>query len=312
MIRGLAATGRTDGGSVVTDAELPDLVAAPDQAVVVVEASSVNHGEIEWLTQAAPGWRPGWDVAGRVLHAARDGSSPPAGSRVVGFLPEGAWAEQALVPGLRLAEVPEDLPAASAAAIPVAGLTALRALREADALRAGCRVLVTGASGAIGRIAVQLASRAGAEVTALVRAGGHAAALTAFGATTVLEGTEALEAGFDAILDGVAGPVLGAGLPAIAPGGTVVLYGDASHEPTTFASGALFLAAPGARICALRMDASLPQDGFAPDLAELAGLVRDGVLDVEAAEPVDWREADRIITASRSRRPARKPILTWN
>ncbi|HMJ37847.1 MAG TPA: zinc-binding dehydrogenase [Baekduia sp.] len=312
MIRGLIATGATDGGPLVAVAELPEPTAAADEAVVAVEASSVNHGEVEWLTQAAPGWRPGWDVAGRVLRAAQDGSGPPAGTRVAGFLPQAAWAERTLVPGLRLGALPEELPAATAAAIPVAGLTALRALREAGALRAGSRVLVTGAAGAIGRIAVQLAARAGAEVTALVRAGGHAEALTALGAAAVVEGTGALDGSFDAILDGVAGPVLGACLPAVAPGGSVVLYGDASHEPTTFASGELFLTAPGARICALRMDASPPQDGFAADLSELAALVRDGVLDVEAADPVDWREAGDAIAASRSRRPARKPVLVWS
>jgi NADPH:quinone reductase-like Zn-dependent oxidoreductase len=312
MMRGLIATGATDGGSLVADAELPEPVAAAHEAVVAVEASSVNHGEVEWLTQAAPGWRPGWDVAGRVVRAAQDGSSPAAGTRVVGFLPQAAWAQRALVPGLRLSALPDDLPPAVAAAIPVAGLTALRALREADALRAGARVLVTGAAGAIGRIAVQLAGRAGAEVTALVRASGHAETLTALGAATVVEGTGALDGSFDAILDGVAGPVLGACLPTIAPDGTVVLYGDASHEPTTFAAGALFLTAPGARICALRMDASPPQDGFAADLAALAALVRDGLLDVEAAEPTDWREAGAAIAASRSRRPARKPVLVWS
>src|SRR5205085_5387224 len=66
-----------------------------DEAVVRVSAISLNRGETRRALQVAePGWRPGWDFAGVVERAAADGSGPQAGTRVVGILPSGAWAER--------------------------------------------------------------------------------------------------------------------------------------------------------------------------------------------------------------------------
>ena len=66
-----------------------------DEVQVKVTAISLNRGETRRaVQQAEPGWRPGWDFAGVVERAAADGSGPKAGTRVVGLLPNGAWAEQ--------------------------------------------------------------------------------------------------------------------------------------------------------------------------------------------------------------------------
>src|SRR5207237_4883364 len=66
-----------------------------DEVGVRVTAISLNRGETRRaLTQAEPGWRPGWDFAGVVDRAAADGSGPAPGTRVVGILPSGAWAER--------------------------------------------------------------------------------------------------------------------------------------------------------------------------------------------------------------------------
>src|SRR5438105_14959301 len=66
-----------------------------DEVGVRVSAISLNRGETRRALQVAePGWRPGWDFAGVVETAAADGSGPAPGTRVVGILPSGAWAER--------------------------------------------------------------------------------------------------------------------------------------------------------------------------------------------------------------------------
>src|SRR5262245_30495122 len=66
----------------------------PSEAVVRVAAVSLNLGEVRRAMTADAGWRPGWDLAGTVDKAAADGSGPRVGTRVVGFVPSGAWAEE--------------------------------------------------------------------------------------------------------------------------------------------------------------------------------------------------------------------------
>src|SRR3954468_31842 len=148
-------------------AELPDPVPDPDQALLAVEAVSLNFLDVAYRDQLLrPGSVPGVDAAGTVLAAAADGSGPPPGTRVVGF-GTGAWAQRAALRTADLAAVPDAVPLATAAALPGAGGTALRAVHALGPL-IGRRVLVTGASGGVGRFAVQLAARAGADVVALV------------------------------------------------------------------------------------------------------------------------------------------------
>jgi NADPH:quinone reductase-like Zn-dependent oxidoreductase len=70
-----------------------------DEVTVRVRAISLNRGEVNRAVRSAePGWRPGWDFAGIVEEVAPDGGGPPKGTRVVGILPSGAWAEQIRVP----------------------------------------------------------------------------------------------------------------------------------------------------------------------------------------------------------------------
>ena len=122
----------------------------PSEALVRVAAVSLNRGEVRRAESSEPGFRPGWDLAGTVERAAADGSGPPEGSRVVGFLPSGAWAELACVPTDSVAALPEGVSFEEASTLPVAGLTALYALEEGGNLL-GRSVLVTGASGGAGQ-----------------------------------------------------------------------------------------------------------------------------------------------------------------
>ncbi|GAA5124170.1 NADP-dependent oxidoreductase [Alloalcanivorax gelatiniphagus] len=112
---------------------------------------------------------PGVDVAGTVDEVGEGVDRLAVGDRVVGFLPftsDGASAEHVIVPASILALAPTTIPLTDAAALPVVALTALQALTEHAGLRAGQRILVNGASGAVGLYAVQLARAVGAHVVA--------------------------------------------------------------------------------------------------------------------------------------------------
>jgi NADPH:quinone reductase-like Zn-dependent oxidoreductase len=134
---------------------------------------------------------PGVDVAGTVDALAEDVTGLQIGDRVLGFLPfvvDGASAEYVLAPSADLAAAPSSIPLADAAALPVVGLTAWQALFEQAGLRSGQRILVNGASGAVGGYAVQLAKTAGAHVIATGRAGNREH-LLALGADEVVDHT---------------------------------------------------------------------------------------------------------------------------
>ncbi|MEU0456527.1 alcohol dehydrogenase catalytic domain-containing protein, partial [Streptomyces sp. NPDC006129] len=133
--------------------EVADPVPGPDQVLVEVSHASLNYGD---LNDARSGRVPvgavlGSDAAGVVVRAAADGNGPGVGTRVVA-LTAGAFAERVAIGAGALAEVPAGLEMAKAAALPVAGVAALRSLRAAG-LGPGRRVLVTGASGGVGRYA---------------------------------------------------------------------------------------------------------------------------------------------------------------
>jgi NADPH:quinone reductase-like Zn-dependent oxidoreductase len=112
---------------------------------------------------------PGLDVAGTVDALGAGVSQLKVGDNVVGFLAmisDGASAEYVLAPAEILAAAPSSIPLADAAALPLVGLTAWQALFDHAKLVAGQRVLVNGASGAVGDYVVQLAKAAGAYVIA--------------------------------------------------------------------------------------------------------------------------------------------------
>src|SRR5262249_40190445 len=138
---------------------------APNEALVAVHAFSLNRGELRLFQVRPEGWRPGQGIAGIVVKAAADGSGPPAGTRVVALTDQGGWAQRAAAPSHRMAALADNVSYGAAASLPVAGLTALRTLRHGAPLL-GKRVLITGAAGGVGNLAVQLAARSGARVTA--------------------------------------------------------------------------------------------------------------------------------------------------
>ncbi len=180
--------------------ELPEPQPARNEALVEVRAFSLNRGELRSFRNNEEGWVPGQDVAGVVLHQAANGEGPPAGARVVALMDEFGWAQRAAVPTHRMTVLPDSVSLAQAATLPVAGLTALRTLRHGAPLLAK-RVLITGAAGGVGTLAVQLAVRSGARVTAVVGRPDRAAGLRDLGALEVIQGIDTAQGRFGLILN---------------------------------------------------------------------------------------------------------------
>lgn len=287
--------------------EAPEPRPRADQALVEVRAVSLNRGETRRLESMPKGSVTGWDLAGVVMAAATDGSGPSAGARVVGVVGSGAWAERAAVATEYLAQLPDEVSFEQASTLPVAGLTALRSFEVAGFVL-GKRVLVTGASGGVGRFAIQLAKLAGAHVTAVAR---RTEGLAELGADEVTEDLEPGGETFDLIIDGVGGPVLGVALQRVAAQGTVVSFASTVTDPVSYPTRELFARAPGARLYGLYIFAELAHTrSGASDLARLAELVAAGRLDPQIDVVRSWHEAGEAIEALLGRRVAGKAVLT--
>jgi NADPH:quinone reductase len=289
-------------------AEVPDPQPLPFEALIEAKAFSLNRGEVKALEGGTPGAVHGWDVAGVVAHAAADGTGPAQGTRVVGLkYPPGAWAHQVAIPAEYLAELPDEVSFEQAATLPVAGMTAVRAY-EVCGFLVGKRVAVTGASGGVGHFAIQLAKLAGAHVTAVAR---RQEGLAELGADEVVDRLEPEGETFDAILDAVGGPVLGAAIQRVAPRGTVVSFASTLPDPVQYPSRSLFGRASGAKVYGLLLFPELAHTRSASsDLTRLARLIADGRLQIEISRTASWREAPQVVQALLDGEIRGKAVLT--
>jgi NADPH:quinone reductase len=265
-----------------------------DEVQVRVAAISLNRGETRRALQTAePGWRPGWDFAGVVEREAIDGSGPTRGTRVVGILPSGAWAEQVNCRSHAVAALPDAVSDAQAATLPVAGLTALHALRQGGLLL-GRKVLVDGASGGVGHLACQLAAAAGAFVWGHVRREEQRARVSAWCDGRVAVGPDLAGAKpygpFWLILDSLGGAALAAALGMLQPNGVCVAFG-ASDSPTTEIESRGFFGTGGARLYGLTLFHELMSvERAGIGLGLLAELIAARKLRPEIAIEAPWTE----------------------
>jgi NADPH:quinone reductase len=287
---------------------VPDPAADRGEAVIRVRAISLNRGEVRRAGMAAAGWRPGWDLAGEVERAAADGSGPRAGTRVVGLLPEGAWAERVAIPGHALAVLPDKVTFAQAATFPVAGLTALYALAKGGLL-VDRRVLVSGATGGVGDFAVQLARLAGAHVTAVARRAEQSATLRQLGAHEVSVGDDVPPSPkYDLILDSVGGRTLGTALAALDRGGTCVTFGVSAGAEVTFDARTFFVGGR-ATLYGFYLFQELGLEPASVGLGRLAHLVAAGQLTPHIGVERPWKDIGHVAQDLIDRRFPGKAVL---
>ncbi|MGC2201236.1 MAG: zinc-binding dehydrogenase [Stellaceae bacterium] len=300
----LAIVNTPNAATPVEIREVPDPEPAPNEALVEVRAFSLNRGELRLFQIRPEGWRPGQDISGVVTEPATNGSGPKAGARVVALTDNAGWAERAAVPAQRMAVLPDNVLLEEAAALPVAGLTALRTLRHGAPLL-GKRVLITGAAGGVGHLATQIAARSGARVTAVI--GNSERGRHLRGADEIVEGMDKLQGLFGLILESAGGASLAAAVAHIEPKGTIVIFGNSSGEPTPL-SFRDFAERPNARIQSFSYFTSEAEERFASDLALLASLVAEGSLKPHLVEQ-SWRDLAQIGPLLRDRQIRGKAVF---
>ncbi|KQV18758.1 MULTISPECIES: zinc-binding dehydrogenase [unclassified Kitasatospora] len=304
-MKAFVATG--DPAALIRQTEVGEPVQRPDEALVKVDAYSVNRGEIFQLEQSAEGARPGKDIAGLVVQAAPDGSGPQVGQRVVGHPSSSGWAEFVAVPVGGLALLPASVTAVQAAALPLAGLTALRLLRTAGCV-AGRRILLTGASGGVGHYFTELAAAAGASVTAVSASAERGERLAALGAAAVVPEVDDAQGTFDLVLESTGGKNLPSALCRLAPRGQLVWFGQASREPAVLDFFDFFAGPVSATVRHFSYaDVDEPD---AADLETLVRLVAEDRLHPELGRTADWQHTPGVLADLRDRRIRGNAVLS--
>ena len=271
------------------DVDVP--VARDDEVLVRVRASSVNPYDWHFVTgrpylvRTTSGLLrpkamiPGADLAGEVVAVGGKVSRFRPGGTVFG-LGARAYAEYVTVRQDLLAPKPANLTFEQAAAVPLAGLTALQGLRARGRLAAGQQVLVNGASGGVGTFAVQIAKAFGAEVTGVCRSR-HVELIRSLGADHVIDYTRAdfVQSGqrYDLILDIAGNRSLADRQRALSQTGTLVVIGGPKHNRWVGPMGDLLTVLVAGRFSRQRLVGMLTKTSQA-DLDTLRDLIEAGAV----------------------------------
>lgn len=235
--------------SVETDRPEPET----NEMLLDVRAVGINFADIMQRQGSYPGgpqppFTPGMEVAG-IVEDGVENADLDEGDRVVGMVGQGGYAEYAQADPQALFPIPEKMGFEEAAGFPVQFITAHNCLFEWGSLEANERVLIHAAAGGVGTAAVQLASRAGAEVFGTASTQEKLDLASELGCDHPINYTETnfdeeigehTNKGPDLVLDGVGGDTFERSLEALAPFGRIVTYGVASGEPGRIETPSIF------------------------------------------------------------------------
>ena len=295
------------GSEQLSLADIPAPVAGPGDVVVRTRAAGVDRGTWHLMTGQPYAVRlmfglrrpkhpvPGRDVSGVVAEVGGDVSDVSVGDEVMGTA-DGSFAELALVPQSRVAPKPVRLSFEESAVLPVSGLTALQAVRDAGRVKPGDQVLVIGASGGVGSYAVQIATAYGAEVTG-VASGAKADLVRSLGATRVIDYTrEDLADGtrYDVILDIAGRRPLRQLRRLLAERGTLVILGGEGGDRWLGGVHRQLAAIALSPFVRQRLTSMISKES-ATDMAELTQLVERGQLRPLLERTFELQEAAKAI-----------------
>lgn len=292
--------------------ERPAPAPGPGEVLVRVTTVSLNRGELRRAGRGEPGRPVGWDVAGVVEQAPSDAERLSEGARVVGFVKASdGWAEKVAVPASDLARIPESVADLQAAPLPVAGLTALYAL-ERGARLLGSRVLVTGATGGVGLLAVRLADLMGARPVAQVRREEQRELVRVEGAEAAVvdpDGERLPEFGaYRHVVDGLGGSVLEGGLRGLAPDGRAVVYGVTAEQSARLEIPNLMSTGTG-RVEGFNLYRESEIEAPWRGLTRLLRLIDGGDLNPHVEVVENWAEVGRVARALLEREFSGKAVL---
>ncbi len=326
-MRAVQAT-RPGGPEVLAVVDLPDPAPEPEQVVVEVAAAGVNFVDTYRRSGRYPTPFPhvvGAEGAGTVVAVGDDVADVAVGDTVAWVAgSEGSYAEHVRVVAEQVVPVPEGVPARTAAALLLQGVTAHYLVRSTFPVRAGQDVLLHAGAGGVGLLLTQLASAAGARVVTTVSTDEKEALSRAAGASEVLrydrmadlahdlpEAVRGLTGGHgvQVVYDGVGAATFEGSLACLRPRGTMVLFGGASGAVPPFdpmrleARGSLFLTRPSIR------DYTATPDELGRRARELFDAVLAGTLDVRVGATFPLADAAAAHRALEGRATTGKVLL---
>lgn len=222
----------TDTGLELSEGDRPRPSAG--EVAIDVAAIALNRGESRRAVHGgfSKGFVPGWDTAGVISEIGPGTKAPPVGTRVVARGLSGGWAECRIAHFEDIAIVPDDVDLGDAATLATAGATALGVLTRNGPIL-GRTVLITGASGSVGQLAIQLARLGGARVIAVTRSKADRESLIELGADQVLTDLENAPHA-DLIVETLGGPSLVRAVNLLNVGGQIQSLGWSAGEDAVF------------------------------------------------------------------------------